>query len=219
MFIKRAITAIILFALFIFIFFYLPPIAFSVAAVAIIGIILATEWPRLFNPSEVKFYLVGFLYLIIPTATLIFLNHTPSARELLFMGLLAAIAFDTCAYIVGSLWGKRTIAPSISPKKTVEGFAAGYYGCTLALVMYKVFCGTFYSYVFIFFFAPFIGCAALCGDLFESYLKRRAGIKDTGSILPGHGGLLDRVDSLLFVAMMVLMIWVTQEILIELGWW
>lgn len=219
MFIQRAITAIILFALFLFIFFYLPPIAFSIAAIAIIGIILATEWPRLFKLSEFKFYLIGFFYLIIPTATLIFLNYTPSARELLCMGLLAAIAFDTCAYIVGSLWGKRKIAPSISPKKTGEGFLGGYWGSALALIAYKIFVGTSYSYVFIVCFVPFIGFAALFGDLFESYLKRRAGIKDTGSILPGHGGLLDRVDSLLFVVMMVLMVWVFQEILVEFGWW
>jgi phosphatidate cytidylyltransferase len=218
MFIQRTTTAIILFALFLIIFFYLPPIAFSITAVAIISIIFATEWPRLFNRKDPKFYLIGFFYLIIPTAALIFLNHTPSARELLFMGLLAAIAFDTCAYIVGSLWGKHKIAPAISPKKTAEGVVGGYQGSLLALILYKIFFGTSYSYVFIFCFVPFVGFAAIFGDLFESYLKRRAGIKDTGNILPGHGGFLDRVDSLPLTVMVVLLVWVTQEILIKFGW-
>jgi phosphatidate cytidylyltransferase len=102
---------------------------------------------------------------------------------------------DTAAYFVGRAWGRRKLAPSISPGKTWEG-AAGGLGGALA---YAIICGTLIEGTN---WVPYLAAAALIaalsvvGDLFESALKRQAGAKDSGTLLPGHGGILDRIDSI-----------------------
>jgi len=120
-------------------------------------------------------------------------------RALLFFMVLLIFANDTGGYIVGSLIGKHKIAPSISPKKTWEGFL-GCYLFTLTMLYLLLYAAeSQYSLQFLFLFSFAVTVAATAGDLFESFLKRKAGIKDSGSILPGHGGLLDRFDSFLTV--------------------
>lgn len=109
---------------------------------------------------------------------------------------IGAWVFDTAAYCSGTLWGNHKICPSISPKKTWEGLLGG-------------FCAVLIFHLFIVHNNPLLlfalsgSCSALAfgGDLFESYLKRRAHIKDVGSILPGHGGMFDRFDSVIAVAL------------------
>jgi phosphatidate cytidylyltransferase len=101
---------------------------------------------------------------------------------------------DTAAYFVGRAWGRRKLAPSISPGKTWEGAAGGVFGA----LAYAIICGGFTGGVA---WLPLVGGAALLavlsivGDLFESAAKRQAGVKDSGALLPGHGGILDRIDS------------------------
>jgi phosphatidate cytidylyltransferase len=114
--------------------------------------------------------------------------------------------FDTCAFLVGSVWGgsffQRPLAPSISPKKSLEGLI----GATLITIIVAM--ALVPSFVDLFvdkrieslLLALVVAVAATFGDLAESLIKRDMGIKDMGSILPGHGGVLDRIDSLLFVA-------------------
>jgi phosphatidate cytidylyltransferase len=114
---------------------------------------------------------------------------------------VTVFSFDTGCYLVGTIFGKHHIAPKISSGKTWEGFVGGYLVTLLILAM-------LYNFVqqapMIMALAVFTVCAvALAGDLFESWLKRRVGLKDSGMVLPGHGGLLDRFDSILFVTYLV----------------
>ncbi len=113
------------------------------------------------------------------------------------LALLGTWSCDIFAYLIGKMWGRKKFAPRISPKKTWEGAIGGFL-CSAAVVMLA-------AWAFRLPLVPILGLAiaiplaTIAGDLTESMLKRSAGIKDTGNWLPGHGGLLDRMDSLLFV--------------------
>ena len=123
----------------------------------------------------------------------------PSGAHWLAWTIAVTAIGDTAAYYAGSIWGKRKLLPRVSPGKTVEGALAGLGGNVLAGAMY----GTFFEPVSGgagLIMALSIGVAGQLGDLAESMLKRGAGVKDSGDLLPGHGGVLDRLDSLLFAA-------------------
>lgn len=135
---------------------------------------------------------------------LILLNQDEHARYLLLLMLALVNSFDSGAYLIGSLFGTYKIAPRISPGKTWEGTIGGFIICLFTLFFIVYFVSTQNSgFLTIAIRIGIIGISVglLCffGDLFESFLKRRAGIKDSGTIFPGHGGLLDRFDSILFV--------------------
>jgi len=108
---------------------------------------------------------------------------------------------DTGAYLAGRACGRRKLAPSISPGKTWEGVAGGAIGCVIYAIIWAFFDPDLRARVQGFVWLPFLaGTVLLCalgivGDLFESALKRQAGAKDSGKLLPGHGGVLDRIDS------------------------
>jgi len=106
---------------------------------------------------------------------------------------------DTGAYYTGTLIGKRKLAPKISPGKTIEGTAGGIVVCIIAGLVVNFLFGYPLSSDWTIAFALLVGIAAILGDLVESSIKRGAGIKDSGDIVPGHGGVLDRFDSLIFV--------------------
>jgi phosphatidate cytidylyltransferase len=121
-----------------------------------------------------------------------------------FMALLPTWAADIAAYVVGSLIGRRKLAPRISPGKTWEGTIAGFLAAAIAVwfVGTQVFVPSLPTDILVP-VALAVGPAGLFGDLLESALKRAAGVKDSGTIFPGHGGVLDRIDSLLLVAPVV----------------
>jgi len=120
--------------------------------------------------------------------------------------LLAGVwSFDTGAYLVGRAVGRRPFLPWISPKKTLEGVLGGLVVATAAVALMLV--ATSDNPLEALVLGPLLGAAAQTGDLAESLLKRAAGVKDSGTLLPGHGGILDRVDSILFAAP-VLAAWV-----------
>ena len=101
---------------------------------------------------------------------------------------------DSAAYFVGRAWGRRKLAPSISPGKTWEGAAGGVAGA----LGYAIICKRFFADVgwgWYLAAAALLAVLSIVGDLFESAAKRRAGVKDSGALLPGHGGILDRIDS------------------------
>ena len=113
--------------------------------------------------------------------------------------LIISALNDISAYLIGKFFGIRKAFPKVSPNKTFEGSFAGIVVSVLsAVVLFRYFqfgLSTLQS-MFIGLFVSFLG---IVGDLFESYIKRKSGVKDTGDLLPGHGGILDRVDSLIFI--------------------
>jgi len=141
-------------------------------------------------------YMGGGMYII---ALLRDFSRPPlEGTRALWLVLLAAWSADTGAYFVGRAWGRTPLAPEISPNKTVAGGLGGIISSVLAVSIFMLILGEF-SLIWTF-VAALISIAALLGDLFISCLKRDAGVKDAGYIIPGHGGILDRFDSLLLSA-------------------
>ena len=149
--------------------------------------------------------LIGQLYIAVPLALTIRLTLVvdPFSSMTQFDGLLLLAIFifiwvnDTGAYLVGSRWGKRRLAPSISPKKSVEGSIGGLLLVLLSAVILRLLLFPELSWLSILLIAAVVAIFGTIGDLFESSLKRQAGVKDSGKLIPGHGGILDRIDSLL----------------------
>ncbi len=130
------------------------------------------------------------------------------------VSLLALIWFaDSVAYFAGRAWGRRRLAPAISPGKTWEGALAGIVGAVLWMLA-SAFWGNSFSaalvqgwgWVGMVAISVLLAAVSIAGDLFESLLKRRAGVKDSSQLLPGHGGVLDRIDALLPVAPLALLL-------------
>ena len=149
--------------------------------------------------------LIGQLYIAVPLALSIRLTLTinPIFPITHYNGMLLLAIFifiwvnDTGAYLVGSRWGKTPLAPSISPKKTVEGSIGGLLLALLSAVILRLLLFPELSWLSILLIAAVVAIFGTIGDLFESSLKRQAGVKDSGKLIPGHGGILDRIDSLL----------------------
>ena len=133
-------------------------------------------------------------------------------REWVFLLVLVTFAADTSAFLIGKAVGKRSLAPKISPGKTWEGAVAGFMGAVLAsLVLVKTFdLGANVGFALL--LGALMGVVGQIGDLTESVLKRAAGVKDSGWIIPGHGGILDRLDSIVFnlVLLYYFIIWGVQ---------
>ena len=116
-------------------------------------------------------------------------------RDWIVFLLAVTFATDTGAYMVGKAFGSRKLAPTISPGKTWEGAIGGLLSAVAAGAIFGWAMGTFTPWLLL---APVLGVAGQLGDLYESRLKRLAGLDDSGTIFPGHGGVLDRLDSMTF---------------------
>ncbi|MBU1008009.1 phosphatidate cytidylyltransferase [Candidatus Dependentiae bacterium] len=182
--------------------YFLHQHVFSVMLLTIFLIIIFLEWPLLCRRNKLLWLLVP-IYPLFPIFSLFYLNHVYRAFHILFPLYPFFISWiaDTGGYLIGSLWGKHKICPSISPKKSWEGLLGGFLGVLLFVTF--VLAGNWRSVLPL---SIVLTLAAFGGDLFESFLKRRAGLKDTGTLLPGHGGLLDRFDSVFFVGVVVFLI-------------
>ena len=142
----------------------------------------------------------GVFYIGLGLGHFLWIRNLAGGDLLIFFVILVSWAADTAAYYAGVTLGRRPIAPRLSPKKTVEGFIGG----LLFSVAVAIACRFWFLSSFTIADCVFIGILlagmGLLGDLAESSFKRRSGIKDSGALIPGHGGMLDRVDSLLFTA-------------------
>jgi phosphatidate cytidylyltransferase len=146
-------------------------------------------------------------FIVIYTSVLpVFLLYIRSNVSANLTGALLAItvqvsiwASDVFAYLIGRQIGKHKIAPKISPKKSWEGFIAGIIGSAFVWCLVPLVPGTHFSFVLAPICGIFCGVVGFFGDLYESHLKRAAGVKDSGTALPGHGGFFDRCDSLIAV--------------------
>jgi phosphatidate cytidylyltransferase len=148
-------------------------------------------------------YFLPVFYLGLLPSIIMFLGFYPSiGNRLLIMTFLIVWGVDTAAYFGGKALGKKKLAPAISPNKTWAGFYFGFLGAVIAVVFSKlVFLDI--SWIKIIVIALPACLFGQIGDLFESALKRYFDVKDSSAILPGHGGILDRFDSLLFAAPIV----------------
>ncbi len=144
---------------------------------------------------------LGLVYIALPI-TFLFLIAVlePHGRLWLLLLLIVVWANDTFAYFTGRLIGKHKLSPEISPGKTIEGAVGGLTGGGLVAYVFNYYANLMPAAHWIIALSIVIGIAGIFGDLGESLLKRSAGVKDSGSLIPGHGGILDRMDSLLFPA-------------------
>lgn len=181
--------------------------------IVVAALLMIREWDGLTVNDRVHWKCIGLLYVGIPCASLIWLRgHAYGAHMILFV-MLAVWATDIGAYFAGRRIGGPKLAPHISPSKTWAGLGGG--------VVCAAIVGGFSSY-----FTPYppsfiaamdlgavLALVAQCGDLFESWLKRRIGVKDSGTLIPGHGGLLDRVDGLIFtVPLFAWLVWLSGNL-------
>lgn len=154
-----------------------------------------------FSPLDGAVTLLATFY--IGLAIFLYLLHTlPDGRVWLAFMLACTWANDTAAYFAGKAVGKHSLLPVLSPAKTVEGAMAG----VLANILVASFFFWLYpegSFIKMLILGILVGVAAQVGDLVESAFKRQAGVKDAGNLIPGHGGVLDRFDSVLFTAPLV----------------
>jgi len=142
----------------------------------------------------------GILYIPVCLAFLGLLYNAADGIHWIFMLLLVVAAGDTGAFYMGSYLGRHKLAPAVSPKKTIEGAMGGLAANLIACFVYSRLFLPALSTTGCIVFALCVGAVGQAGDLFESEFKRVAGIKDSGNLLPGHGGFLDRMDALIFAA-------------------
>ena len=155
------------------------------------------------NPSVVELIakqVLGIIYIPLFLSCMVLIRNDVDGIAWIFFLLTLVFAGDTGAFYVGRLFGQHKLCPAVSPGKTIEG-AIGGLAATLGagLIFINCFLKSLSLGPGILFFLS-IGVVGQVGDLFESELKRYADVKDSGSILPGHGGILDRIDALLFAA-------------------
>jgi phosphatidate cytidylyltransferase len=170
----------------------------------VVGFVRSTPGLGLWNAA-------GLVYIGAAAATLISLRETRLLSEVLVVLVLAVIATDIGAYFAGRTIGGPKIAPKISPSKTWAGLGGGIVGATLAVLVFawRRSGWQWGAREWLELAPQCLLAGAVCavvaqaGDFFESWMKRRAGVKDSGRLLPGHGGLFDRVDGLLAVSFLL----------------
>ncbi len=154
------------------------------------GIILMKEWWGLTKHRGAGWICLGILYVLAAMIGLIYLRYTNINIALAVFAIVWG--GDTAAYIIGKRFGKHKIAPTISPGKSWEGLAASVVASTFIAAMLGHVAPIPHAIL-----GALLAILGLTGDMFESSVKRHAGVKDSGKLIPGHGGLFDRVDALL----------------------
>jgi phosphatidate cytidylyltransferase len=168
--------------------------------VALIATAMFYEWNRIVRDWGLGWKVLGFVYALVPALALLWIrDRADNGLALLLWVFMVTWSVDIGAYLVGRSFGRRKLAPAISPGKTWEGF---YGGVALATIASTIWVLVTELPQLLIIAAPIFAAAAQGGDLFESWMKRKAGVKDSGSWLPGHGGLLDRLDGLVPVAVL-----------------
>ena len=169
------------------------------ALIVILGLYVFT-FPA-YNVDQIIKLVFGVLYVSVMLSCVYLIRVMNSGQYLVWLIFLAAWGSDTCAYCAGMLFGKHKMTPVLSPKKTIEGAVGGLAGAVILGMLYGMFTtGQAVEYMLI----CLAGAAvSMIGDLAASAIKRQTGIKDFGTLIPGHGGVLDRFDSVIFTAPVV----------------
>ena len=165
--------------------------------VALASVMIFYEWRRLVAGWGFGWKVAGFIYALLPALSLLWIrDRAPQGLELLLWIFIVTWTTDIGAYFAGRAIGGPKLAPGISPHKTIAGLIGGVVSATLASYAWAELTSLSAA---LFWLAPLFALAAQAGDLFESWMKRRMGVKDASGLLPGHGGFMDRLDSILFV--------------------
>lgn len=145
----------------------------------------------------------GIVYVPLLLSFIILTREGPDGAAWIFFLLFLVFFGDIGAYYAGSYFGKHRLCPAVSPGKTVEGALGGLAACIGIGILFRHFFLPHLSFVLCILLFIVVGIVGPVGDLFESMLKRKSDVKDSGAIMPGHGGLLDRIDAVLFAAPVV----------------
>jgi phosphatidate cytidylyltransferase len=171
---------------------------FFAVLVAAAATMMYFEWSRLVRGWGIGWHAAGFIYALVPALAVLWIREVPNLGLSMIVWVFIIVwATDIGAFFAGRAIGGPKLAPSISPNKTIAGLVGGMASAGLAGWAWVDFADIPQLFVWL---GPPLALAAQAGDLFESWLKRRANAKDSGTWLPGHGGLLDRVDGLVVVA-------------------
>ena len=158
--------------------------------------------------TDVAMLIMGVIYVPFLLSNMLFVKQLEFGNFLVWLVFVGAFTTDTSAFFAGKTLGRHKLCPTISPKKTVEGAVGGVVGCGLAFLLFALIVNLLFerwldgmtmSYLRMFILGLLASFAAQIGDLTASLIKRQFGIKDFGNLFPGHGGMLDRCDSIVLV--------------------
>ena len=175
---------------------------FEILAIAV-GVAAVIEWYHLMSVagrggSNKLWLLLGFAYILLPCLILVWLRNMESQGLQFIIWFFAVIwATDIGAYFSGKTIGGPKLAPSISPNKTWAGFFGGLILAIIVSLVLNKFASPSFVVIDLIAACILLSIIGQLGDLFESWVKRRLGVKDSGSLIPGHGGVLDRIDAIL----------------------
>ena len=176
----------------------------AAAFVMVLMAIYVFTFPK-YKTEEITITFFGVFYVAVMLSYLFLVRRAADGVYLVWLVFLSSWGCDTCAYCAGMLFGRHKLAPVLSPKKSIEGAIGGMVGAALLGALYGAVFGTHMEEVG----NPVIACCAACaiaavisqiGDLAASAIKRNHQVKDYGTLIPGHGGILDRFDSMMFTA-------------------
>ena len=166
-----------------------------IALIIVVEMVVTSRFP-LIDKIRRNLVLSYGAFAVMAVTMLPFVVGLDQGRELLVFVILVVFATDTGAYFIGKAFGKRKMAPNISPGKTWEGFAGGIATALIASWVLSNLLSLDYTFTRILVMGLSIAVIGVVGDLGESWIKRLSGVKDSGGIIPGHGGIMDRLDAL-----------------------
>ena len=176
---------------------------FTIGVICILCIYIF--WYPKFNANQVAGSIFGLIYTTFMMSFIYYTRESQDGIWFVWVIFITSWVSDTCAYFVGSAWGKHKMTPRLSPKKSWEGAVGGIIGSGIATsifgLIYEINHESRFLMIPVFFLIGCIGAfISMCGDLVASAVKRNNNVKDFGNVIPGHGGILDRFDSVLFTA-------------------
>lgn len=184
---------------------------FDIVVIVMLAVALAIyvfTFPKT-STRQMMVTVFGFLYVSVMLSYIFQIRESVGGAYMVWLVFLCSWGSDTCAYLAGVTMGKHKMAPVLSPKKSVEGYFGGLIGATVLGFIYALICQNHLTHLSIspLFLVPFVcllgSAISVIGDLAASAIKRKHGIKDYGTLIPGHGGILDRFDSVIFTAPMI----------------
>ncbi|AAU03887.1 phosphatidate cytidylyltransferase [Rickettsia typhi] len=199
----RIISGIVLVSLFVVAILWFKTLFYIL--MILVGLGMLSEWCNM-TSSSIHYLLIGFIIIPIPISLLIFLSTQESNRLVIMLYFCIIWSVDTFAMIGGKTFKGTKLAPKISPKKTWTGLIIGTISAGLIAVLvslipyYHIENYYFSNKIYLFIISCILALIAQSSDLFISYFKRKFNIKDSGHIIPGHGGVLDRFDSIILTA-------------------